>query len=609
MHADQQLKASLKEIDDLKAALDEHAIVAITDFRGKITYVNDKFCAISKYSRAELLGQDHRLINSGHHSKEFIGELWNTITHGKVWKGEIKNKAKDGSFYWVATTIVPFLNEAGKPRQYVAIRADITEKKIAEERAVWLGSFPELNPNPIIEFDPEQEIIHYANPRAAQVFPDLANLKLHHPILANLQERIKALAIAATSPFRREVDVGKECYAQTVIFVPESQRVRVYCTNITERKRTEDQLYASLKEIGDLKSALDEHAIVAITNPQGLITYVNEKFCAISKYSREELLGQDHRLINSGYHSKGFIRELWTTIAQGKVWKGEIKNKAKDGSYYWVDTTIVPFLDEAGKPRQYVAIRADITERKAAEEKIRLLNADLEIRVSERTAELESFSYSVSHDLRAPLRAMGGYARMIQEDFGAELPPEARQKLARIHENANKMGQLIDGLLTFSRLSRQPLKKQKTAPAGLIPRVLEELQPEQAGRRITINTGDLPICLADPTLLHQVFANLISNALKYTRQRNPAEIEIGWDEAQQAYFVKDNGAGFDMQYAEKLFGVFQRLHRADEFEGTGVGLAIVQRIIHRHGGRIWAHAEPEKGAVFYFTLTEAHQHA
>jgi light-regulated signal transduction histidine kinase (bacteriophytochrome) len=204
---------------------------------------------------------------------------------------------------------------------------------------------------------------------------------------------------------------------------------------------------------------------------------------------------------------------------------------------------------------------------------------------------------------------MGGYARMIQEDFGPGLPPEVQQKLARIHENANKMGQLIDGLLTFSRLSRQPLKKQKTSPAGLIPRVLEELQPEQAGRRITINTGELPVCLADPTLLHQVFVNLISNALKYTRQRNPAEIEIGWDEAQQAYFVKDNGAGFDMQYAEKLFGVFQRLHRADEFEGTGVGLAIVQRIVHRHGGRIWAQAEPEKGAVFYFTLTEAHQHA
>jgi PAS domain S-box-containing protein len=609
MHADQQLKASLKEIEDLKAALDQHAIVAITDPQGKITYVNDKFCAISKYSRAELIRQDHRLINSGHHSKEFIRELWTTITQGKVWKGEIKNKAKDGSFYWVATTIVPFLNDEGKPRQYVAIRADITEKKIAEERAEWLGSFPELNPNPIIEFDPVQGVIHYVNPRAQHLFPDLLELGLSHPILTGLRERVTAGGGAAPGPVRREVDVGDACYAQTVSYVPERRRVRVYCADITERKRTEDQLYASLKEIGDLKAALDEHAIVAITNPQGVITYVNDKFCAISKYSREELLGQDHRLINSGHHSKGFIRELWTTIAQGKVWKGEIKNQAKDGSYYWVDTTIIPFSNDQGKPRQYVAIRADITERKAAEDKIRLLNAELEQRVVERTAELESFSYSVSHDLRAPLRAMGGYARMLQEDLGTTLPAAAWQKLERIHENAIKMGQLIDGLLTFSRLSRQPLKRQRTAPAAMIPRLLEELHSEQAGRRINIHTGELPPCLADPTLLYQVFVNLISNALKYTRPRDPAEIEIGWDAALQAYFVKDNGAGFDMQYAEKLFGVFQRLHRADEFEGTGVGLAIVQRIVHRHGGRIWAQAEPDKGASFYFTLGEVSQHA
>jgi PAS domain S-box-containing protein len=370
----------------------------------------------------------------------------------------------------------------------------------------------------------------------------------------------------------------------------------------------EQQLKASLKEIEDLKAALDEHAIVAITDPQGQITYVNDKFCAISQYSREELLGQDHRLINSGHHPKEFIHDLWTTIAHGKVWKGEIKNRAKDGSFYWVDTTIVPFLNELGKPRQYVAIRTDITERKAAADEVRLLNTELEQRVVERTAELESFSYSISHDLRAPLRAMGGYARMLQEDVTALLPPEARWKLERIYENANKMGQLIDGLLAFSRLSRQPLKKQEVSPAVIVQRVLEELQPEQAGRRIKIQAGNLPACLADPTLLHQVFANLISNALKYTRPRDPAVIEIGWSDKAQAYFVKDNGAGFDMKYADKLFGVFQRLHRAEEFEGTGVGLAIVQRIVHRHEGRIWAEAEPAKGAAFYFTMAENHHH-
>jgi len=266
----------------------------------------------------------------------------------------------------------------------------------------------------------------------------------------------------------------------------------------------EQQLKASLKEIDDLKAALDEHAIVAITDPQGQITYVNDKFCAISQYSREELLGQDHRLINSGHHPKEFIHDLWTTIAHGKVWKGEIKNRAKDGSFYWVDTTIVPFLNELGKPRQYVAIRADITERKAAADEVRLLNTELEQRVVERTAELESFSYSISHDLRAPLRAMGGYARMLQEDVAAQLPPEAGQKLERIYENANKMGQLIDGLLAFSRLSRQPLKKQKVSPAHLVQRVLEELQPDHAGRRIRIRFGAQVIGAAGRQVLQNV---------------------------------------------------------------------------------------------------------
>lgn len=366
----------------------------------------------------------------------------------------------------------------------------------------------------------------------------------------------------------------------------------------------EQQLRASLKEINDLKAALDEHAIVAITDPRGKITYVNDKFCAISQYSPDELIGQDHRVINSGHHPKAFIQSLWSTIGRGKVWKGEIKNKAKDGTFYWVDTTIVPFLSDDGKPRQYVAIRADITERKEAEAKVLQLNAQLEQRVAERTAELEAFSYSISHDLRAPLRAMGGFARMIQEDFGAGFPPEANRHLERIHANAMKMGLLIDGLLDFSRLSRQPLTKRRISPAAVVNRVLEELQSETEGRNVKIIVGNLPPCQADATLLHQVFMNLISNALKYSRRRDPATIAIGSREenGRCVYFVKDNGAGFEMEYAHNLFGVFQRLHRADQFEGTGVGLAIVRRIILRHGGRIWAEAEPENGATFHFTL-------
>ena len=247
----------MNNIEDYKHALDESSIVAVTDQKGIISYVNDNFCKISKYNKNELIGQDHRIINSGYHSKAFIKSLWTTIANGKVWKGEVKNKAKDGTTYWVDTTIVPFFNEQGKPYQYVAIRSDITDRKKVEE----------------------------------------------------------------------------------------------------ERKNI-------LKEISDYKDALDESSIVAITDQKGIITHVNDNFCKISKYNKSELLGQDHRIINSGYHSKVFIKSLWTTIANGKVWKGELQNRAKDGTTYWVDTTIVPFLNENGKPYQYVAIRSDITERK-----------------------------------------------------------------------------------------------------------------------------------------------------------------------------------------------------------------------------------------------------
>lgn len=249
-----------------------------------------------------------------------------------------------------------------------------------------------------------------------------------------------------------------------------------------------------------------------------------------------------------------------------------------------------------------------IQERDAA---LRKMNEELEQRVQERTAELqianrelEAFTYTVSHDLRAPLRAVTGFSRILLEDYAPQLPDEAQQYLHIVDNSAQQMGQLIDDLLTFSRLGRLELTKRPVATAALVQQALEDLQAERAGRQVEIKVGDLPLCWAEPTLLKQVFINLLSNALKYSRQREAAHIEVGCQEAdgERVYFVKDNGVGFDMQYANKLFRVFQRLHRAEEYEGTGVGLAIVQRIIHRHGGRVWAEAAVDQGATFYFTV-------
>jgi len=269
-------------------------------------------------------------------------------------------------------------------------------------------------------------------------------------------------------------------------------------------------------------------------------------------------------------------------------------------------------------------MRIDTLDRSNRE--IRKLNEELEQRVLDRTAELEaankeldSFSYSISHDLRAPLRAIDGFSRILLEDYSEPLVPEAKAYLLRVRNNTRQMGMLVDDLLAFARLGRQALTKHPVEPDKLVRRCLEEMTKEQQGRKVEIVIGELPACRADAILLKQVWTNLISNALKYTRKQEFARIEIGSRTerrlaadgqasapdgavSETVYFVKDNGAGFDMKYIGKLFGVFQRLHRAADYEGTGVGLAIVQRIVQRHGGRIWAEAKLGQGATFSFTL-------
>jgi light-regulated signal transduction histidine kinase (bacteriophytochrome) len=308
------------------------------------------------------------------------------------------------------------------------------------------------------------------------------------------------------------------------------------------------------------------------------------------------------------------VMERWHhCLATGEPYEIEFPLKGADGNFRWFLTRCSSLKGEDGKILRWVGTNTDVSQKREDEEVIRQLNTTLELRVVERTAELEAankeleaFSYSVSHDLRAPLRAVDGFSQAVLEDYGPQLPEEGRRDLQTIREGAQRMGTLIDDLLTFSRLSRTPLKKQTVDTGTLVRNVLEGLNSQREGREVEIRIGDLPKSQGDPALLNQVWVNLLSNALKYSRQRNPALIEIGCkrEKDETVFFVRDNGAGFDMRYVNKLFGVFQRLHRADQFEGTGVGLAIVQRIIHRHGGRIWADAALNRGATFYFTLKE-----
>jgi PAS domain S-box-containing protein len=373
---------------------------------------------------------------------------------------------------------------------------------------------------------------------------------------------------------------------------------------IDERRRVEESLRTSEARY---RLLVEEAPLGIVTfDDEAQIVQVNPAACTMLGYQAEELIGWNPLpLIDSSDHAR--FEGAFTPLTAGETMRLEQVLIRKDGSHFPV----------MGSSRQmpdgrYQYIFQDISERRQAEEAVRALNEQLDQRVRERTAELvaankelESFSYSVSHDLRAPLRAINGFSNLLISDYADQLPAEGLDYVNRVKENANKMASLIDDLLSFSRLGRNPLKKRRVDLRGLVVQVIEDLHSEIGNRQVKWNIENLAPCQADPVLLKQVYANLISNALKYTRPRELAVITIGSRllRGQTVYHVRDNGVGFDMRYAGNLFGVFQRLHPESEFEGTGIGLAIVQRIVNRHGGRIWAEAEVDQGAAFFFTLS------
>jgi PAS domain S-box-containing protein len=363
-------------------------------------------------------------------------------------------------------------------------------------------------------------------------------------------------------------------------------------SELAERKRVEDALRESEERSRRLSDAAFEAIII---HDKGILLSANNQYCEMFGYAPEELLGKQVMSLTIAPDS---IETVQKEIAAGGLGPYEAIGQKKDGTRFPMEIRVRGTEYQGRKVR--VAAIMDITERKRAGEALQQRTAQLEAA----NKELEAFSYSVSHDLRAPLRAVTGYANILVEDYGPSLDAEGKRVCSVINDEAQRMGQLIDDLLTFSRLGRKEMRNSRIDIQALVQTIFDELTTPDSRERIDLQVGNLPSVIGDPALIRQVWVNLLSNALKFTSKKERAVIEVGSTQSTEEtiYFVRDNGAGFDMQYADKLFGVFQRLHSESEFEGTGVGLAVVQRVILRHGGRVWGKGEVDKGAEFCFAL-------
>jgi PAS domain S-box-containing protein len=370
--------------------------------------------------------------------------------------------------------------------------------------------------------------------------------------------------------------------------------------DVTQRKE-EEQKFRNL-----LESAPDAMVIV---DRDGLVQIINAQTERLFGYSREELIGKPVELLMpQRFHAQhvGHRDRYSESPRPREMGVGlELSGRRKDGTEFPIEISLSPFKTQGGTFISS-AIR-NVSDRRHAEEEIRKLNSVLRDRVAELNAvnkELESFSYSVSHDLRAPLRHIDGFARILKEEYAGELSQDGVRYLDRVLDAANHMGHLVDDLLNLARIGRREIARQRVQLEDVVREAIAELPPETPERNIEWLIEPLAYAECDPGLMKLAFSNLLSNSAKFTRTREHAVIEVGECESRgaPAYFVRDNGVGFDPRYADKLFGVFQRLHRQEDFEGTGIGLATVQRIIRRHGGEIWAESHPDCGATFFFTL-------
>jgi PAS domain S-box-containing protein len=564
---------------------------------------------------------------------------------GRASLARLRLRHKDGRWIDVEGAGSLIADEDGPPL-ILAVSRDITDRLTLDAERDRLAAIVESSSDAIIGKtldgiitswnEGAEQLYGYAAAEAiGQPITLIAPRHLHEEVRGFLERLRNGDRIPHMETVRRRKDGTSVDVSITISPIRDASGAIVGASTVardlTERRNAEraDRQSAELRQrMGAIvDSAID--CIVSIDHDAAIIEF-NPAAEHAFDYRRDEVIGKPlaETIIPPSLreqHAAGFANYLRT--GEGPVLGTHVELTAmrRDGSEFPIELSIVR-VNLPGPPIFTGFIR-DITRRKRAEEErerllererealleVRRLNSELEDRVAERTAqleeavkELEAFSYSVSHDLRAPLRAIDGFAGVLEQELGPRLDASAASHLHTVRRQASRMGQLIDDLLAFAKLGRRPLMKQAVDVDALVRSCVEDLEPALAGRECRFSIGDLPPCEGDEALLRQVFFNLLANAIKFTAGREVAHVDVGTIEGTSppVYFVRDDGAGFDMAYKDKLFGVFQRLHREDEFEGIGVGLATVERVVHRHGGRVWAEAAVGAGATFFLTLEE-----
>lgn len=559
----------------------------------------------------------------------------NRCLEGKTeyYENEHRIKTKSGSYIWVLTRgKVIGRDEFDKPIRMIGTHIDVTDKKRIEIELIDAKkNFETLyNQTPIMlhSINSNGEIVNVSDNWLETMGYERDEV-IGRKSLDFLTEKSRQKAINKILPIFFETgsirDVSYQYLKKNgeiidVLLSADSYydsnnkyvKSNAVSVNVTERNKDKQQLRESLKLSKDLQFALDESSIVSMADIHKNITYVNDKFCQITKYSRNELMNKNHSILRSDSHSEMFYREIGEHIANGNIWKGEIKQKSKDGKYFWTHATVVPLLDENKKPYQYIGIQKEITARKSAEEKLLNYKDQLEEIIDQRTSELkiankelESFSYSITHDLRTPLKAVEGFTELIKEEYFQNIDEEAQRLFDIIHNNIARMSELINDLLEFSKMGNKAINLGQVDLKPFVEELVEEVNNSMQNEKVKVVIHELPRKKIDKSMMKQVFINLLMNGLKFSKNKKSPIVEIGaYVDAnnEDVLYIKDNGVGFDMKYMDKLFTIFQRLHSEDEFEGTGIGLSIVKRVIDKHSGKIWAESELNKGATFYFSL-------